>query len=148
MADAFRIDFDAAGLEAGLDELVEKVSLNVRPAAQAGAQVLYEEVLTRVPVAAKDHKTKSGRIIPRGGLKASIYQAFSADHSGYGKATYHISWNYRKAPHGHLVEFGTSRAPAKPFLRPSYDAKVQAALEAAKEKWIETGNAVIEEMKR
>ena len=129
---AFSIKFDAAQLEAMLDEMGVTMRQQARPSAQAGAQVLYDEVLLRVPVAATERATKSGRMIAPGALKASIYQVFSADHSGDGFATYHISWNRKKAPHGHLVEFGTSRAPAHPFLRPSYDARINAALQAAR----------------
>lgn len=143
MADRLSIKFDAKGLNAGLDQLAAGAEANVRPAAQAGAQVLYEEVLARVPVAKRDRTTKSGRIIARGALKASIYQAFSEDNSGEGRATYHVSWNYRKAPHGHLVEFGTSRAPAHPFLRPSYDARAGEAVQAANAKWNEGMQQVI-----
>ena len=89
-------DFDAMidGMEAQLQE-------NVRPAAQAGAQILYEAVLRNVNALGK--KT--------GNLARSIYQAFSDNNSeavgdGYAKATYHVSWNARTAPHGGLVEFG------------------------------------------
>lgn len=103
----------------------------VRPAAQAGAQVLYLEVLARVPVAKAPHRLK-GREVPPGALKRSIYQAYSADNSNATHATYHVSWNARKAPHGHLVEYGTSHSAAKPFLRPAFDAKEEAALQAAK----------------
>lgn len=135
MADAFRIGFNFSGAEQGLDAIEVESSQQVRAAAQAGAQVLYDEVLVRVPVATKERKTKSGRVIPPGALKRSIYQAYSEDNSRDGRATYHVSWNYRKAPHGHLVEFGTSRAPAHPFLRPSFDARANDALQAAKARY-------------
>jgi HK97 gp10 family phage protein len=132
---AFSIKFDADAALAKLDAIGEAAA-EVRPAAQAGAQVLYEEVLARVPV-------RSGL------LKSSIYQVFSKDNSSEARATYHISWNARKAPHGHLVEkgrrdplsmaeFGTSRKAARPFLRPAYDAKIQAALKTARDAWIES----------
>lgn len=67
-----------------------------RPVAQAGAQVLYDEVKTRVGAIGK--KT--------GNLQSAIYQAFSADNSRAGHAVYHVSWNLKKAPHGRLIEFG------------------------------------------
>lgn len=134
--DAFSIKFDSSGLDAGLAQLQTEAE-SVRPAAQAGAQILYNEVLLRVPVGKRARKTKSGREILPGALKASIYQVFSADNSPKGTATYHVSWNARKAPHGHLVEFGTSRAPAHPFIRPAYDAKVVQALQAVEARWSE-----------
>ena len=143
MADAFAIKFSDAGMAAGLDALTDGALKAVRPAAQAGAQVFYEEVLARVPVSRTARKTKSGRVIAPGALKASIYQVFSEDNSAPERATYHISWNAKKAPHGHLVEYGTSRAPAHPFIRPSFDAKAQAALEASRVRYGENMQAVI-----
>src|SRR5205085_5719958 len=104
-----------------------------------------EEVQLRAPVA-KKAIVRKGKTIQPGALKASIYQVFSKDNSGSGHATYHVSWNAKKAPHGHLVEFGTSRAPAHPFLRPAYDAKVTAALEAANKAWVEGTKKVLAEL--
>jgi HK97 gp10 family phage protein len=147
MADAFRIKFSPGSTLTGLDALAAAAETNVRPAAQAGAQVLYEEVLQRVPVAKRARTTKGGKVIPPGALKASIYQAFSEDNSTADRATYHISWNHRKAPHGHLVEFGSSRAPAHPFLRPAYDAAAGTALTAAKVKWEKGMQAVINQVR-
>lgn len=149
VADAFSIKFDTSAVFAGLDALDAKAKENVRPAAQAGAQVLYDEVKVNVG--------RIGKVT--GNLDASIYQAFSQDNSTPERATYHISWNGSKAPHGHLVEYGhiqtrkvyvgsdgkwyTSNTPlpepkqvgARPFLRPAFDAKAQEAVRAAKERF-------------
>ena len=125
--------FDMSGIDAQLKDINQTAKHQMRAAAQAGAQVFYDEVKLRVPVAKAPHTTKSGRVVQPGALKASIYQVYSKDNSGDGFATFHVSWNARKAPHGHLVEFGTSRAAAHPFVRPAYDhaAKaLQAALAA------------------
>lgn len=138
----FSIKFDAAGLNGALDELAKGAAEQVRPAAQAGAQVLYDEVQARVPVKAKA-TTRKGKVLPPGALKASIYQVYSKDNSGSRHATYHVSWNAKKAPHGHLVEFGTSRMAARPFLRPAYDAKVKEALETANRAWNEGTKKVL-----
>jgi hypothetical protein len=145
------IKFDAAAAFAGLDRLEEAATTNARPAAQAGAQVFYDEVNLNV--------SKIGK--KTGNLASSIYQVYSKDNSDEKRATYHISWNARKAPHGHLVEYGhimtrkayvgsdgnwyTSKVllaspkqvAAKPFIRPAYDSKAQVALEVARDKWIE-----------
>jgi HK97 gp10 family phage protein len=128
---AFAIKFDASGLNEALDGISEASDEAVRPAAQAGIQVLYDEMLLRVPVSTKVRKLKSGRTVAPGALKASLYQAYSKDNSGKGFATYHSSWNYRKAPHGHLVEHGSSQSPAHPFVRPAYDAAADRALRVA-----------------
>lgn len=93
---SFSIGVDTSGLDSLLDQLDAGVQEAVRPAAQAAAQVLYDEV--KKNVAAIGKKT--------GNLERSIYQAFSASNSGPGKAAYHISWNHKKAPHGWLIENG------------------------------------------
>lgn len=138
---------DTTGLNQWLNELEAEAEAAVRPAAQAGAQVLYDEVKRNV--ARLKRKT--------GNLDRAIYQAFSPDNSVDGKVTYHVSWNRRKAPHGHLVEFGhlqryeisfdpntrrftthkdrplaaPKQVAARPFVRPAM-AKFPQALEAAK----------------
>lgn len=149
MADLLSINFDDKALQAGLDELAADALAAVRPAAQAGAQVLYDEVKSNASARKKT-----------GNLAASIYQVFSDDNSTPRRAEYHVSWNARKAPHGHLVEYGyiqtrqvyigkdgkwySSKVPlaqpkpiaARPFLRPAFDAKGTAALQAAKDRWL------------
>jgi len=87
---------DTAALESLLDGLGDDVEAAARPAAQAGAQVLYNAVKVNV--------ASIGRVT--GNLANSIYQVYSKDESGRGVATYHVSWNHRKAPHGWLVENG------------------------------------------
>lgn len=150
MPDFVSIKFDEAGVLAGLDALAAKHAAAARPAAQAGAQVLYDQVKVNV--------AGIGRVT--GNLDRSIYQVFSDDNSAPSRATYHVSWNASKAPHGHLVEYGhiqtrkvyvgsdgnwyTSKEPldqpklvgARPFLRPAFDAKGRAAVQAAKDRYI------------
>lgn len=90
------ISADTSGLNALFDELEEDLEEAVRPAAQAAAQVLYEQVRLNVD--------RIGR--QSGNLSSSIYQAYSRDNSGPGRAAYHVGWNSRKAPHGWLLENG------------------------------------------
>ena len=90
----FRIDVDLSGL--GMDQLADGAEAAVRPSAQAGAQVFYDQV--KLNVRGIGRKT--------GNLDSSIYQVYSRDNSNKARAEYHISWNRKKAPHGHLVEFG------------------------------------------
>jgi Flp pilus assembly protein TadG len=90
------LSVDMTGLRTMLGDLGAAAEAAARPAAQAAAQVLYDEVkrnVASIPV-------KTGR------LAQSIYQVYSQPNSGDGRATYHVSWNHRKARHGHLVEFG------------------------------------------
>jgi len=147
---SFAMHVDLAGLESTIQDMQTKVQDAARPAAQAAAQVLYDQ--------AKQNAAAIGRVT--GKLSAAIYQAYSQDHSRPGVATYHVSWNASKAPHGHLVEFGhiqrykvylgkdgkwhtNKRAPiaprhvaARPFLRPAWD-HIDRAMAAAEAKFHE-----------
>lgn len=87
---------DTSGLDAYLDELGDAAEEAARPVAQAGIQVLYDQILSNVGALG----TKTGN------LKKSIYQVYSEKDSSQGVATYYTSWNHTKAPHGHLVENG------------------------------------------
>lgn len=145
------MDFDSSEAFAGLDEIVAVVKEQVRPAAQAGAQVLYDEAKLRVPVSMGAHwfygssykKTGQKYFFNSGSLKAAIYQVFSQDNSTDEKSTYHIAWNHQKVPYGFMVEFGTSRAPAHPFLRPAFDARANTALEVARDHMIYAAKAAL-----
>ena len=110
-----------------------------RSMAVAGGKVLRDEAKQQAPM-------ESGR------LKESIYLAFKDGESSERQVVYSVSWNHRLAPHGHLIEFGhwqpyevvrlpsgewitttKKRAtpkwtPAKPFLRPAFDAAHKIAL--------------------
>lgn len=92
----FQVGLDTSGLRQYFDALEDRAQEAARPAAQAGAQVLYDRVKLNVSMI--------GRVT--GNLAGSIYQAFSPENSGDGKALYNVSWNHKKAPHGHLVEYG------------------------------------------
>ncbi|HEY8606629.1 MAG TPA: HK97 gp10 family phage protein [Noviherbaspirillum sp.] len=90
----FRLD--TSSLNDLIDEIGDAIEAAARPAAQAAAQVLYDAVQRNV--------ASIGR--SSGNLARAIYQAYSADNSAPGKATYHVSWNATKAPHGQLLENG------------------------------------------
>jgi hypothetical protein len=90
------LSVDMTSLNAMLHEMGDQAEAAVRPAAQAAAQVLYEEVKSNVDAIGR--KT--------GNLSNAVYQAYSDQRSGPGFATYAVSWNHSKAPHGGLVEFG------------------------------------------
>lgn len=65
----------------------------VRPAAYAGARILYDEMHLRVPVG-------------HGGLKSTLYHWFDDKRSTETKKIYRIGVNMRLSPHWHLVEYG------------------------------------------
>lgn len=148
---AFAIGFDTSGADEWLDGILHATEESVRPAAQAGAEELYFEARLRVPVSAEPHyfygknskSTGVRYLFDPGSLRNAIYQVYSKDNSGKSRATYHIAWNHRKVPYGFMVEYGTSRAPAHPFIRPAYAARVQFALEVARAHLVqEVGKAI------
>lgn len=132
------VDFDFAKIAKKLDGITDASKEALRPAAQAGAEIFYIEARMRVPVSDGAHffygrnSKKSGvrYFFKAGNLRDSIYQYYNKRASTPGKAVYSISWNHQKAPYGYMVEYGTSRAPAHPFLRPSYDAAAARARDA------------------
>ena len=101
----FSISLDISALDRTIGGLTADCEEAARPAAQAMAQVLYDDVARRAAALG----SKTGR------LRSAIYQAFSARQSVDGRAVYHVSWNPKKAPHGHLVEFGHTMTHAAYF---------------------------------
>lgn len=146
-----KISMDLTRFKAGLQQKKTQIREATRPAAQAGAQVIYAQAKINVPVspAGTAHifrgssykKTGQEYLFYSGDLRDSIYQVYSKDNSGESKATYHIAWNHKKAPYGFMVEFGTSRTPAHPFLRPAIVSQSAAAARAMKAEFIKRANA-------
>ena len=97
---------DTRALRKQLQAKAQTLQKSARAIAQTGAQVYYDQVQQNVPV-------RSGL------LKSAIYQAYADEQSSPGRALYHVSWNKSQAPHGYMLEFGTSRTPAQPFVRPA-----------------------------
>ncbi len=137
---------DTSKITARLDRMAGNLQSAVIPAAQAGAQVFYEEVRARAPVgtkaehyfygeaakkARKGNKKAKAYLFSRGTLKDSIYQYRKRYYDDGGHATYVIAWNHREAPYGYMVENGTSHSAAHPFLRPAYDAAADRAQHAS-----------------
>ncbi|WP_280191190.1 HK97 gp10 family phage protein [Delftia sp. PS-11] len=119
----FGIAADLEGLDSLLADLEGDVDAAIRPVAQAASQVLYERVKVNVRAL--------GRVT--GNLERAIYQAYSPEKSVDGqRAEYHVSWNHRVAPHGHLVEWGylqryryyrDNQGRVRPMVRPGMDGK-------------------------
>mgnify|MGYP001049557789 CR=1 FL=1 len=126
---SFSIDLSQlAGLREAVRNFGDAIASEVAIEGAAGmALVIYEDARSRVPVSGAPHyfygrnskKTGVRYLIQPGTLKASIYRVFSPERSTPTHKLYRISWNHTTAPHGAMVEFGTSRAPAHPFMRPA-----------------------------
>ncbi|MBF5006005.1 HK97-gp10 family putative phage morphogenesis protein [Diaphorobacter caeni] len=142
-------ELDVKGLQEQLKAKAQKVEESARAIAFEGSDVLYKQVLQNVPVGTKGHWfhgtsfKKSGQKywFNAGSLRKSIYQVYSKTNSADGKATYHISWNKTEAPYGFMVENGTSKSAAHPFLRPAQGQAGGRALDAMKKKLAEVVNA-------
>lgn len=127
----FGITADTSALGDFLDALGEEAEAAIRPAAQAITQVLYDQVKLNVSML--------GRVT--GNLAGSIYQAYSPEHSEDGKrAEYHVSWNHKKAPHGHLVEYGyiqryryyqDNQGNVRPMVRPGMEGQKRPSRRAS-----------------
>lgn len=90
------MNIDMSEFNALIKDLGEGIEDAIRPAAQAGAQVIYDQVKVNV----NSIGVKSGN------LRKAIYQAYDTKESTDLKKIYGISWNKKTAPHGQLLEFG------------------------------------------
>ena len=107
------------GVAAKLAAYGAKIKTEVAIEGAAGmAVVIYDE--------ARLNAEKNKR---SGLLHGAIYRVYSPEKSTATSKLYRVSWNKKRAPHGHLVEFGTSTAPAHPFLRPAL-SKLNEAIAA------------------
>lgn len=144
---------DNESVFAGLDRLTGKLRTDLaRSMAVAGGTIIRDEAKARAPVGTEE----KGSIYP-GALRDAIYLAYRDGASTEARQMYAVSWNAKKAPHGHLLEFGhwqiykiarvkggygggwftTSErlaapkwTPAYPFLRPANEAAGARAVQA------------------
>ena len=132
-----RVNVNISSFKEQLRAKVDKLHAATRPAAQAGAQIIYERARLEAPVSADSHYfyirgKKYGPYAP-GTLRNSIYQVFSKDNSYKDVSTYHISFNKSEAPYGFIVHNGTSRTAAHPFISKAVvetRTQVRAAIKA------------------
>lgn len=129
--DMLKLDFDLKKVTQKLDGITKATQEAVRPAAQAGAQVLYERVRQEAPVSKAAHNFHiEGRVygpFKPGSLRDSVYQVYAQGKSNKRKATYEVSFNHSEAPYGFMVLRGTSQLPANDFIGRAYDIASTAA---------------------
>lgn len=138
-----KISMNIAKFKAGLEATRENFRKANRPAAQAGAQIIYD----RARAIAQDIRSERPHMFygthgvygpySPGNLLNSIYQAFSEDNSHADMATYHISWNKDKAPYGFMVELGTSTSKAQSFIGRAVAETRTQVREAMKARYID-----------
>ena len=120
-------------LAAALRELPERVAKNaLRSAVNAGASEIRKQAKANAP---KD----------TGLLEKNIYQKQIREQSDATKQVFFVGVRGAKKKkkgekkvevpfYWRFIEFGTSKMPAKPFLRPAFDAKKEVAIERIGEK--------------
>lgn len=151
MADSLKASFDSSEWDRFFEKMTGPVRESLaRRMGVEGGTILRDEAKQLAPVGraeAKYFRQFGGSLTP-GLLKSAIYLAFSSTRSTTDVFTYHISWNAKKAPHGHLVEFGHwmpylvvfskgygwktftnqpmagKKVAATPFLRPAYEGSL------------------------
>ena len=129
-------------LNQALSELPQRLARNVlRGSVAAGAAVIRREARERAPRYAG--QVAAGHP-PPGTLKRSIYSAQARRLSSLLQQVYHVgvvsgkrvkksgrkSGRAPNAYYWRFVEFGTVKMAARPFLRPAFEAKKMAAVEA------------------
>lgn len=138
------VKMDIAKFKEELRATADMLNKATRPAAQAGAQIIYDRARQLAPVSKKSHMfTIEGRTygpFAPGTLRNSIYQAFSKDNSFADVSTYHISWNAKKAPYGFAVERGTSKTPANSFIGRAVVETRSAVRQAIKQRYLDEIN--------
>ena len=138
------VRMNVAAFKEQLRAEVDKLHAATRPAAQAGAQIIYERARLEAPVSADSHYfyirgKKYGPYAP-GTLRDSIYQVFSKDNSYKDVSTYHISFNKSEAPYGFIVHNGTSRTAAHPFISKAVVETRSQVHQAIKARYLEEVN--------
>jgi len=124
-------------LSGALDKFAEKIQGQVLISGVAAmARVIYDEVKLNTSPPRMGMKT--------GNLHNAIYRVYSPEMSTDTKKVYKVSVNKSKAPHWHLLEYGTSRAPAHPYIRPAADHMNQAIAAGMSRITVRMGEITIE----
>lgn len=95
-----------------LEKQLEKVNEALKKAAEKSLLTQAEMVRDRI----RDRAPQG----PTGNLKAACYAKLEPASGSYPPMAF-AGVRPRKAPHGHLVEYGTVKMAAHPFFRPAVD---------------------------
>lgn len=121
---SFGVTLDLKAIQDWVDAMQADVQQALRPAAQAGAEVLYRQVLANVPVGQRGHwfhgtsfrKNGTKYWFDSGTLRRAIYQAYASQESGPWRPVYSVGVNPRRAPYAYMVELGTVRTPPVKYI--------------------------------
>ena len=127
MADSIDLNIEGIDeLEKQMENLIKSVDPDkVEPVLLDGAKVMQKAIKGKIQHSVTGNLkrgVKAKVMRRRGGSTAAI--GLSAGEA----APALVAMDFRTAPHYHLIEFGTSRAPAYPFFRPGVDASKEQAI--------------------
>jgi HK97 gp10 family phage protein len=110
-------------LQDKLADLIDRATAKeVKKIWMQAALELRDEARNNAPVAKEPikhyEKGETPRLIMPGALKSAIFAAYGAQ----GKQDVLVGVNYKIAPHAHWLEFGNSRIPPQPYMRPAITA--------------------------
>lgn len=95
----------------------------------AGARIVQQAIIDKAPRGTTQHKSKKGEVRAPGFLKRNIWLKGIKDK----KTRYYEVGPNRSAYYGPMLEHGTAKMSARPFVRPGFDAsKDKAEREMAK----------------
>lgn len=129
-------------LQQALKQLPDRIAKNaLRGSVSAGAAVIRKEARDHAPV--YQEQVQAGHP-PAGTLKRAVYQKQINELSNAVKQTFFVGVRagkkYQKqgkngqlsqdAYYASWIEFGTSKMSARPFMRPAFEGKKTAAVEA------------------
>lgn len=118
------IDFkiDNAALSAALKEFPQNIQKNVLDGAvRAGANVIVQAAKENVPKKTRNLEKSIGINKRRTKDKSFSWSTVSPRRGGRNDGFY-----------GHMVEYGTSKSAANPFMRTAFDSHNQESIEAAR----------------
>lgn len=109
--------YSSAPVERGLAKYEAKVREGaLLGAAAAMARVIYREVKVNTSGQRKG-SGPPGKVT--GNLDAAVYRVYAQDRSTPERKVYRVGVNKSKAPHWFIIEYGTSKRRAFPYLRPT-----------------------------
>lgn len=117
-----------------LDRYAEKIKQQMLMSGVAEtAEVMYDEVRRWAMAGGPKHPD-----VQEGDLRDAIYRAYIPERSTGDQKVYFVGARNRGAFYWRFLEYGTSRMPAQPFLRPSLD-RLPSALKAGLQRMRERG---------
>ena len=115
--------FDNAKLLDSLKQFPQNIQNNVLVGAvRAGAKPLVDAAKANVPVDTANLKKSIGINRKKTKDKSQVWFTVSPRKGGKNDGFY-----------GHMVEFGTSKMAAQPFMRPAFESQDKQSIEAVKE---------------